>query len=307
MRRIDLTGQVFGNLTVIKQGPTKVDPNGRKRIQWECLCTCGNTVLATGDALKSGNTQSCGCYRAAQISKRRTRDLTGQTFGRWTVIEKVFADQSGAHWRCRCSCGNESVVIANNLVRGISTSCGCYNRELISARERADITDQRFGKLIAKKCVGTNRFNNCLWQCVCDCGSEVIVPATRLLIGETRSCGCASSKGEELIAKLLTILNIRFEKEFMFKDLVAGNNLRFDFAIFDANNQPHLIEYQGIQHYVDYPSGFGKRQHETDRIKREYCTTHNIPLYEIRYDDDIEKKLDEIIAQVNTVPRLSDE
>ena len=67
---------------------------------------------------------------------RRINDLTGQRFGRWTVIERApkpeYNSSTGAFWRCRCDCGTERVVNGNSLKVGISTSCGCYRKEFLS-------------------------------------------------------------------------------------------------------------------------------------------------------------------------------
>ena len=59
------------------------------------------------------------------------KDLTGQRFGYWYVIEPVNELYDGAHtfWKCRCDCGNIGVVRTDQLTRGISNSCGCYGRE----------------------------------------------------------------------------------------------------------------------------------------------------------------------------------
>ena len=51
-------------------------------------------------------------------------DLTGARFGRLTVIEYVDSDFRGRLWRCKCDCGNEKIVVAKELKRGIR-SCGC--------------------------------------------------------------------------------------------------------------------------------------------------------------------------------------
>lgn len=58
-------------------------------------------------------------------------DLTGQRFGRLTVIERAPRDHRyrGAMWRCRCDCGCESIAESHNLRSGNTTSCGCYHRE----------------------------------------------------------------------------------------------------------------------------------------------------------------------------------
>ena len=60
-------------------------------------------------------------------------DLTGQRFGRLTVIEKVSKNnESRAYWRCRCDCGNEVISSEKDLRTGHTQSCGCYCREKIA-------------------------------------------------------------------------------------------------------------------------------------------------------------------------------
>jgi hypothetical protein len=53
-------------------------------------------------------------------------DRTGQVFGRLTVTEQAGRDKlKKVLWRCRCECGNETVVVSGSLVTGNTTSCGC--------------------------------------------------------------------------------------------------------------------------------------------------------------------------------------
>ena len=56
-------------------------------------------------------------------------DLTGQKFGRWTVIEYEGTKGEGKHkchcWKCQCECGNVKIVREWNLKSGNSRSCGC--------------------------------------------------------------------------------------------------------------------------------------------------------------------------------------
>ena len=68
-------------------------------------------------------------------------DLTGQQFGRWSVIRKApdSITPKGTRytrWWCRCSCGNPKLIsVATSALRsGKSKSCGCLNNELRSAR-----------------------------------------------------------------------------------------------------------------------------------------------------------------------------
>lgn len=70
----------------------------------------------------------------SRTSKGRI-DLTGQRFGRLLVIAYSPTNPLRAHWLCRCDCGNDTTVAGKSLRRKLTTSCGCYNREL--ARERA--------------------------------------------------------------------------------------------------------------------------------------------------------------------------
>lgn len=53
------------------------------------------------------------------------RDLTGQKFGRWTVVREAERRNYKPQWLCRCDCGTERVVQGQPLTNGASTSCGC--------------------------------------------------------------------------------------------------------------------------------------------------------------------------------------
>jgi len=56
---IDITGQTFGRLTVVKRVFTK----NQHEACWLCKCLCGTSKILIGGSLRSGRTQSCGCYR----------------------------------------------------------------------------------------------------------------------------------------------------------------------------------------------------------------------------------------------------
>lgn len=65
----------------------------------------------------------------------RLIDLTGQKFGRLTVIERTKNDPARApRWVCRCDCGNEKIVFGGHLRDGNVQSCGCLRREVVGAR-----------------------------------------------------------------------------------------------------------------------------------------------------------------------------
>lgn len=60
MKFIDLTGNRYNRLLVLHRDPD----NDSKKIKWVCQCDCGNIKSITGNDLKSGDTQSCGCLSA---------------------------------------------------------------------------------------------------------------------------------------------------------------------------------------------------------------------------------------------------
>lgn len=57
----DLTGQRFGRLLVFSRCKNK---NINNQVYWHCLCECGCLHVVQSSLLISGNTKSCGCYRA---------------------------------------------------------------------------------------------------------------------------------------------------------------------------------------------------------------------------------------------------
>lgn len=56
-------------------------------------------------------------------------DITGQSFGRLTVIEHAGSRDRKALWRCHCSCGQETIVIGKLLRSGHTKSCGCWRSD----------------------------------------------------------------------------------------------------------------------------------------------------------------------------------
>lgn len=56
-------------------------------------------------------------------------DLSGQKFGRLTVLSRAGIQKTHALWECQCECGNKSIATTSNLKKGSTTSCGCYDKE----------------------------------------------------------------------------------------------------------------------------------------------------------------------------------
>lgn len=58
---LDLTGQKFGFLTVVKDSGERIGCGNH--VLWECQCECGNITKVTGTNLKDGHVKSCGCKK----------------------------------------------------------------------------------------------------------------------------------------------------------------------------------------------------------------------------------------------------
>lgn len=82
-RLIDLTGEVFGWLTVT--GPA---PKRGKQTVWRCRCECGNVKDINAASLRGGQTKSCGCKVAELVSKaRRKPNRRSRTYSIWINIK----------------------------------------------------------------------------------------------------------------------------------------------------------------------------------------------------------------------------
>lgn len=89
-------------------------------------------------------------------------DLTGQRFGRLTIISRCGSDKRGnAKWKCICDCGSISLATTGNLKRRANISCGCYNSQK-GKQQAKDIYDKHNyrGTLIHKISPDKRQSNN---------------------------------------------------------------------------------------------------------------------------------------------------
>ena len=286
---VDLVGKKFGRLTVISRSAER---NKRGSVMWECACDCGKYVRKTTVALTHNRSRlkSCGCAAKDRIREVSFKDLTGEQFGRLTVLRvaephEIKDKARGTHWFCQCSCGNTTIVTVQNLHGSHTQSCGCLHREKLM--EYNDLTGQRFGKLTVIRTVGRNKSGNRLWECQCECGHTTLATAPLLHSGHKISCGCVNSKGELKIANILKESGIKFRKQMYYDDLLSesGRHFRFDFFLPENN---YLIEYDGEQHFLCSERGWHTKEdlrtvQKRDKIKNEYCANKDIPLIRIPY------------------------
>lgn len=76
-------------------------------------------------------------------------NLIGRTFGSLTIIEKIH-NKKYATYLCKCSCGNQKEIVGNSMIRGLTKSCGCLQKKIVS---------DNFKK---HGCVGSKEYN--IWK-----------------------------------------------------------------------------------------------------------------------------------------------
>lgn len=118
-RSKNLTGMKFGKLTALyKTLPTR--PNNRKTY-WKCQCECGNYTVVSSDKLTGNRIKSCGC-----LNGNPKPINIGNKYGRLTVIEFAGKDKQRHYlYKCKCNCGNTTIVPGYRLNSGRTQSCGC--------------------------------------------------------------------------------------------------------------------------------------------------------------------------------------
>lgn len=121
----DIVGMKFNRLTAIKR-----INDTRKGVRYLFLCDCGKQKVILKNAVVNGRTKSCGCISNEKVKERCFKDLSGQVFGRLTVININHTSKKGTYWNCKCLCGNECIVLTTRLSSGHTTSCGCRKEEI---------------------------------------------------------------------------------------------------------------------------------------------------------------------------------
>lgn len=216
--------------------------------------------------------------------------------------------RNGKNWYGRFLCpyhSSERVEFEASLAAvcsGHTTSCGCQSsRKTIGSRSQKDLTNQIFGRLVALEPTSMRKDNKVVWKCQCSCEAKTIVyvKSADLLSGNTKSCGCLKSKGEEQISYCLQKLGVIFYTQKTFDDCRNGDSgilYKFDFYLPDYNT---CIEYDGEQHFFGWNSNQQDllKIQQRDKEKTQYCAKNNIKLIRIPYYD-YNKINEEYLAQL---------
>ena len=260
-------------------------------------CVCGESICVTRSAVFNSSVKSCGCLNK-EISKTsqeyRVPNLIGRVFSDLTVERRLSLDErvlngTGAQWLCRCKCNRIRYATTGELNSGAVKSCKVCSR---INKYSIDLSGKVVNNIEIIEKVGKNYRNSAMWKCFCRlCGEYFVTSAAVLLHANPFSCGCVSSRGEQIIAKFLKDNNIYFVRQKTFPTCKNKNRLRFDFWLPEYGTR---VEYDGIQHYKksnewDSDEKFATRK-KNDSIKDQWCAGNDVILIRIPYNqtDNIE-------------------
>ena len=191
-------------------------------------------------------------------------DLTGQIFGKLTVIERVENRGKQTMWRCQCTCGTKVVVCGGDLKNGHTKSCGCLGGKF------KDLTEMTFGKLTVLECVGNTKGGHAQWLCRCECGNEVIVASSHLKSEHTKSCGCLQRNKVGMLNKKHGMRGTKIYNTWKSIKKRCFNPNCKDFGSYGGRGikmfEAWINDFQAFYDYVSKLPHYGEAGYSLDRI-----------------------------------------
>lgn len=129
-------------------------------------------------------------------------DLTGKQFENLIVLYRADSSTNNTKkkrikWHCRCNCGNEFDVLADNLKKRPKMSCKeCANKNR-AIHNRIDVVGKKFGRLTVLDILWD--YDRAKAICKCDCGNDYIGTKSDIVSGHTQSCGCLQSENTSIV------------------------------------------------------------------------------------------------------------
>ena len=224
----NLTNKQFGRLTVLNLH-SKIGKNTK----WICKCDCGTQTIVKHDHLKSGHTQSCGCYNKQRIKETLTHDLRTKKYTKLTPVDVDNTKNDKVYWLCQCDCGNKCSVPATSLVTGNTKSCGCILKNQKGKnhpRWRHDITDEE--REIGKRKWNTDEHKK--WR-------------TSVFLRDNYVCQISGQSGGQLVSHHIKSWNIYKNLRFDIKNgITMSRKLHIQFHRkygYGNNNEFQLKEF----------------------------------------------------------------
>lgn len=147
----DLTGMIFGDWKAIKFDDSK----GKYKYYWICECVnCGNIKsIASASLLTENKSKRCEVcnknfkLRSPDKIKGYEKDLTGNKYGKFTILKYSHSSHTHSHWVARCECGNIETHPIGFYTRDNSTkmcnTCRIKEQEIIAMKRNEKIQEEK--------------------------------------------------------------------------------------------------------------------------------------------------------------------
>lgn len=193
-RFIDMSGQRFGHLTVLKIAGIAKDGS----CDWWVYCDCNPEYLfiVNGCDLRRERRTNCGCRHGNRA------ELLGRLFGNLLVVGFQYNVETKKFlWKCLCNCGEYTTARTTDLTSSRKRSCGCL--------KSTDLVGKKFGRLTVTKKLPRKRYGYYLWQVLCDCGNFDEATTGYLTSGSKKSCGCLNLEIEDISGEKRNMLTAK--------------------------------------------------------------------------------------------------
>jgi len=197
----DMTGKRFGRLVVLNRAENRrVGKAQKPAVFWNCRCDCNREKEIMGGSLKSGAVLSCGCLhseKSIDVGKSKLIDISGERFGKLTVLKRAPNRGTKIYWLVRCDCGSDSYETESLKLRNVRRQCPTCSRN----DSVVDLTGFRYGKwkVIRRANNKDTKRRGSRWLAQCDCGSEPQAFRQDYFKGPNaaKDCGCGYIKGKQ--------------------------------------------------------------------------------------------------------------
>ena len=117
-------------------------------------------------------------------------NLENKKFGLLTVLKLAPKTKNRSIlWVCQCNCGNKIVARNKNILEGVTTDCGCISKNGLKQ-------GQKVARLTLIKAITYGRGKK--WECLCECGNDLLVKEYDIKNGVIKSCGCLKEEYSQI-------------------------------------------------------------------------------------------------------------
>lgn len=195
----DLTGQVFGELTVLE----RAENSKAGKARWLCRCSCSRTKTVLGEQLVKGETKTCGDRKKHPCTP--AKDVVGEQIGEITIIGELepHVCPSGDKQRrvlCRCPLGHEfeyrlAALRSERRSKLPCKKCRDAEREMRAREDQRSLIGKTFGRLTVISIapdyvIPSTGYPVQMYNCRCKCKNKTVTARRSLESGKSKSCGC---------------------------------------------------------------------------------------------------------------------